>query len=184
MGPFEDWLVVRGIHELPQDELKCLCLLRIKTDGARMEDITAKGINASVVLGLLARDFISEFPAGTFNLLPFWKTESVSFEPQESITILVPDKKTNTPYALFMEWKQVFGVDVPTNNMRIQQMHHAKRLLKARDFAYWKNVIDLAAQDAFWKTACRHAISTLEKAAVSLSEQQGGDRYGRIFGKK
>lgn len=169
-------MVVRGVHELSIAELRALCCMRVKSAGASLSDLSAKGVEFAVVSKLLQLHFCSEFPAGTFNLLPFWKGTVVAFEQPDT-------KPTNAPYALFVAWKQAFGVDVPTNNMRMQQMAQAKRMLKSRDIEYWNRIIALAVLDPFWKKSCRNSITTLEKAAQSLSEKSGG-KFEQIFGTK
>ena len=178
---FEDWLVVRGILSFPHDELKALCLLRLHNDGAAMKDFTAKGIPSKAVLSLVQKQLVSEFPSGVFNLLPFWKVESVPFD---GVSVSDEKKKVNTPYALFAAWKKKFGVDISTDGIRMQMLHQAKRMLKSRDLDYWVGIMDAALKDPFWKNSCRNSITTLEKAAMSLSDDSGskGGRYDRLSG--
>jgi hypothetical protein len=174
---FEDWLVVRGVYILSLDELKAVCLLRIKGDGVSMADFTRKAIPSKVILQLVGKQFVSEFPSGSFNLLPFWKAATpVSFNGDDD-----PKPKRDSPYSLFNLWKTQFSVDIPTDAIKVQMLAQAKRMLKSRDLAYWQGIINKAKADAFWSNSCRNSITTLEKAALSLStSESGGDRYERL----
>lgn len=176
-GGFEDWVVVRGIWDVSEAELKVLCCLRIKGQ-ATMQDFTARGIDSESVLSMVKSGRISEFPAGKFNLLPFWKVSDAKFEVEDSVK-----RQQDTPYSLFDAWRRTFGVDVPTQSLRTQMMAQAKRMLKSRDLQYWRGIMDAAVKDDFWRDSCRNGITTLEKAALKFgSGQASGGRFEKVFG--
>lgn len=178
-GGFEDWTVVRGIWEVPASELKVLCCLRVK-GSATMKELTSRGIETAAVLAAVKSGRVSEFPTGTFNLLPFWKATDVTFETDEAAKT-----QQDRPYSLFDAWRRTFGVDVPTQSLRTQMLAQAKRMLKSRDLQYWRSIMDAAVKDDFWRDSCRNGITTLEKAALKFgSGTAAGGRFEKVFGAK
>ena len=154
-----------GIHKLDQGVLRVLCLVRVH--GPEVEHRTLLELMASggIITDNLSycRDSGLLFEhGGKYRITEFWK------EQVENPGFISCIEKAATPYQLFELWKNSFHVDIPTPNMRVQLLAHAKRLLKTREFEYWQRTIELCLKDDFWKKVAGNSIASLEKAAVQL----------------
>ena len=179
---FEDWVVQKGIHQLDQGILEILCTVRVHGPKISREELMkyiqrTECMHSDDLFYCVDSGFLFE-ANGKYSLTDFWKDAEVyvQFEPAP-----VPVLKAATPYQFFEYWRNAFHVDVPTPNVRAQMLAHAKRMLRTREFEYWKRVIDLCLKDQFWKKAGGNSISSLEKAALSMNPAKKS-KSDEVFG--